>query len=126
LPRAFRSDDDEFRSSTNTPSTPGAHRRETGTDVPLLIIGGDRFLAFEHGRTGASCSTCHIAVAERPPFDPARLTQLAAEYSARSAGELQPAGSIIRFPMAALRFRRARSVSYRIRPQPALSAGARS
>lgn len=107
----FVLDDGEFRSSTPTytVNTLARIRRETGTDVPLvLIIGGDQFLAFETWKDWRKLfDMAHIAVAERPghSVDPARLTpQLAAEYSARSADGVnsQPAGSIIRFPMAAL------------------------
>ena len=107
----FVLDDGEFRSSepTYTVNTLARIRRETGADVPLvLIIGGDQFLALETWKDWRKLfDMAHIAVAERPghSIDPARLTsQLAAEFSARSADSVnaQPAGSIIRFPMAAL------------------------
>jgi nicotinate-nucleotide adenylyltransferase len=84
-------------------------RRDTGAETPLvLIIGGDQFLGLETWKDWRHLfDLAHIAVAERPghAIDTAHLTlQLAAEYASRAADSVsaQPAGTIIRFPMAAL------------------------
>ena len=107
----FVGDDGEFRSKepTYTVNTLARIRRETGAETPLvLIIGGDQFLGLETWKDWRHLfDLAHIAVAERPghAIDTARLTsQLAAEYASRAAGSVsaQPAGTIIRFPMAAL------------------------
>ena len=107
----FVLDDGEFRSTepTYTVNTLARIRRDTGAETPLvLIIGGDQFLGLETWKDWRRLfDLAHIAVAERPGhvIDTARLTsQLAAEYASRAAKSVgaQPAGTIIRFPMAAL------------------------